>query len=152
MYLDICDGFILQGGSNIEEEDLKIIKKLYEKDIPLLGICLGMQEMAYLFNGDMYKIDNHNDNKLHSVTINKDTLLHKILKCNKTIVNSRHNDAIKNTSLCINSISEDGVIEGVEDTSKRFFLGIQWHPENMTNSDLNSNKIFDYFIKVCSKD
>lgn len=149
MYLNKCNGFILQGGDDIEEEDLNIIKLLYEKDIPLLGICLGMQEMAYLFNGKLYNINNHNNN-LHEINIKKDTLLNKILNCNKTIVNSRHKEAIKNTSLLVNAISEDGIIEGVEDISKRFFLGVEWHPENMTNIDLNSKKIFDYFINICS--
>ena len=57
--IDICDGFILQGGSDYYEIDLLIIKYLYDKNIPTLGICLGMQAMAMAFDGSMADINNH---------------------------------------------------------------------------------------------
>ena len=75
LYLDICNGFILQGGDNIVDKDLKIIKILYDKDIPLLGICLGMQEMAYVFCGKEIDIPNHLKNDYHEVIIDKESLL-----------------------------------------------------------------------------
>ena len=149
-YIDICDGFILQGGDDIDEENLNIINILYEKDIPLLGICLGMQEIAYNYNGIVYDIDNHKHSNLHEITINKDSLLYKILSCHKTLVNSRHKSAIKNTDLFISAISDDNVIEAIEGKDKKFFIGLQWHPENLYEKDLNSRKIFDYFVKVCN--
>ncbi len=149
LYLNICDGFILQGGSNIEENDLEIIKKLYEKDIPLLGICLGMQEMGYLFNGNICDIDNHSNNLLHEIIIEKDSILYKIFNYKKVTVNTRHNSAITKTDLSISAKSNDGIIEAIEDKNKKFFLGIQWHPENMINNDLFSRKLFAYFVKKC---
>ena len=149
-YLDMCDGFILQGGDDIEENNLKIINILKEKNIPLLGICLGMQEIAKSYGGTIYDINNHKNNTLHEIIINKDSLLYKILKCHKTLVNSRHNSAIKDTDLFIGSKSNDNIIESVEDKTKKFLLGLQWHPENMYDIDHNSRKIFDYFIKVCN--
>lgn len=151
LYLSICSGFILQGGNDILLEDIDIIKKLYELDIPLLGICLGMQEMGYAFNGYIYDIKNHKNNSLHEVIISKDSLLNKIMSCNKTMVNTRHKSAVMNTDLTISGISGDGIVEAIEDKNKRFFLGVQWHPENMTNIEMNSKKIFDYFINVCKK-
>ena len=150
LYLNICNGFILQGGDEIEENDLEIIKTLYEKDIPLLGICLGMQEMAYYFNGKEINIDNHFNNNLHEVVINEDSLLYKIINTSKILVNSRHKYTIYNTTLKKCAYSSDNTLEAVEDTNKLFFLGLQWHPENMYIYDLNSRKIFDYFIKVCN--
>ena len=45
-YIDICDGFILQGGSEIDTNNYEVIKEIKKRDKPLLGICLGMQEMA----------------------------------------------------------------------------------------------------------
>ena len=149
-YINICHGFIIQGGDDIDEIDLNIIKYLQDNDIPLLGICLGMQEMAYLNNGEIFDINNHKISSMHEVNINKDSLLYKIMGCEKTMVNSRHKSAVKKTNLFISSRSNDKIIESVEDKTKKFFIGLQWHPENLYNSDLNSKKIFDYFIKACN--
>ena len=150
-YLNICDGFILQGGDDIDNNNLEIIKLLYDKNIPLLGICLGMQEMSIINNGILYDIDNHKNDSFHEIVINENSLLYKILGVGKTMVNSRHKSAIKDTNFLISSRSNDNIIESVEDDSKKFFIGLQWHPENMYNYDINSRKIFDYFIKVSSK-
>ena len=87
-YIGLCDGFILQGGNNINKHNLKTIKILKEKNIPTLGICLGMQEMFYKNN--MIDIPNHLINSLHEINIKKDTLLYKIIKKDKILVNSRH--------------------------------------------------------------
>lgn len=147
-YLNICKGFILQGGDDINKHNLKTIKILKEKNVPTLGICLGMQEMFY--HNNLVDIPNHKINLLHEINIKKDTLLHKIIKKDKILVNSRHKSAIKNTNYLISSISKDNIIESIEDPKQSFFLGLQWHPENLYQLDSNSKKIFDYFIKVCN--
>lgn len=146
-YLDICNGFILQGGDDIDNHNLETIKILKEKNIPTLGICLGMQEMFYQQN--LIDIPNHYINNLHEIRIIKNTLLYKILKKEKILVNSRHHFAISTTNYTISSISRDNVIESCEDSKCNFFLGLQWHPENLYDIDSNSKKIFDYFIKIC---
>lgn len=146
-YLNICNGFIFQGGDDIDKNNLDILKILKEKDIPVLGICLGMQEMFY--ENNLIDISNHKINNLHEIKIYKNTLLYKILKKDKILVNSRHKSAINNTKYVVSSKSNDNIIESIEDTSKKFYLGLQWHPENMYKIDTNSKKIFDYFIKVC---
>lgn len=146
-YLSICNGFIFQGGDDIDKNNLDILKIFKEKDIPVLGICLGMQEMFYEDN--LIDISNHKINNLHEIKVYKNTLLYKILKKEKILVNSRHKSAINNTKYVVSSKSKDNIIESIEDTSKKFYLGLQWHPENMYKTDTNSKKIFDYFIKVC---
>lgn len=146
-YLDICNGFILQGGDDINNHNLETIKILKEKNIPTLGICLGMQEMFYQQN--LTNIPNHYINYLHEIRIIKNTLLYKILKKEKILVNSRHNSAINTTNYKISSISKDNIIESCEDSNCNFFLGLQWHPENLYDIDSNSKKLFDYFIKIC---
>lgn len=146
-YLDICQGFILQGGDDINTYNLKIVKILKERNIPTLGICLGMQEMFYQNN--MIDISNHHINSLHEIKIDKGTILYKIIKKDKILVNSRHKSAIKNSKYIVSSNSSDNIIESIEDPNHKFFLGLQWHPENLYRIDRNSKKIFDYFIKMC---
>ena len=149
-YLNICQGFIFQGGDDIDKHNLKTISILIEKNIPTLGICLGMQEMFYEDN--LIEIPNHHINNLHEITIIKDTLLSKIIKKKKILVNSRHHFALTNSTFLTSSISKDQTIESLELPNHRFFLGLQWHPENLYNIDTNSRKIFDYFIKVCQNE
>lgn len=149
--IDFCDAIILQGGSNLYAIDQKIVKYLYDRDIPTLGICLGMQTMAVTLGGNLQVLPklNHDqtDHYVHPINILKDTLLYHIMKENQIIVNSRHKEAIVNTSLLVGAYSDDYVIEEVEDPTKRFFLGVQWHPESIPN-DKNSLKLFDYFFKI----
>lgn len=147
--VDLCDGIVLSGGFYNSQNDYELIKYLYEKNIPTLGICLGMQSMAMTFNNKQEtKIKNHNskDNYVHDININKNSLLYKIIGEEKISVNSRHNYAIPTTSFKVNAISEDNIIEGIEDPGKTFFLGVQWHPESTT--DINSYKLFKYFIDI----
>jgi putative glutamine amidotransferase len=147
--IKLCDGIILPGGEKTYDIDLKIARYLYENNIPTLGICLGMQIIAKTFDGNMdYLKDNkHQSNKIyvHQVNIKDNSKLKSILKDNKIMVNSRHNEYIINTNLDIVAISDDYIIEAVEDKSKRFFIGVQWHPESI-NNDLYSKRLFDAFI------
>ncbi len=149
-YLNICNGFIIPGGDDIIKDDLIAIKKIIDKDIPLLGICLGMQEIATIYNGKIINIDKHKNNNMHEITIKNNSLLHKILGCEKTIVNSRHKSAVILPNLTISALSFDNITEAIEDENKKFVLGVEWHPENMYDKDLNSRKVFDYFIKICN--
>ena len=69
------------------------------------------------------------------------------------MVNSYHRfHALENDNVVVNAYSEDGLIEGVEISNKKFILGVQWHPEISYKFDDNSKKILDYFMEVCSND
>lgn len=147
--VNLCHGIILPGGKNYTETDLKLVKYLYERNIPTLGICLGMQTMALAFNNQTEEqILNHNikEEYVHDINIKKDSLLFKILEQEKITVNSRHNYAIPKTNFKINAISPDNIIEGIEEPGKKFFLGVEWHPESLT--DINSYKLFKNFIEI----
>ena len=111
---------------------------------PLLGICGGEQLINVLYKGTLIQhipdeIENpleHEQNNPrneagHNVTIKKNTKLHNIISKNNIMVNSAHHQAVKNPGqgLVINAFSEDGVIEGIEDPTMNFCIGVQWHPE-----------------------
>ena len=149
--IDICDGIVFQGGDNFEKYDLDTLKYIYDINKPVLGICLGMQLMGVLFDGNMININNHKKklSYAHDVIINKNSILYNIYKINNIKVNSRHKQIIKNTKLKVVGVSQDGYIEAIEDSSKKFFIGVQWHPESMVKYDKEQNSLFKYFIKQC---
>ena len=151
--IDLCDGIIFQGGDDFEEYDLYALKYIHEINKPVLGICLGMQLMGMLFDGIMIDINNHKKklSYVHNVTIGKNSKLYNIYKTNNIKVNSRHKSVIKKTNLQIIGISNDGYIEAIEDPSKDFFVGVQWHPESMINYDKVQNNLFKYFVNVSKK-
>lgn len=143
--LDNCDGIILPGGDDITETDIKIIDYCYKLDIPTLGICLGMQEMSFYKKGLICDLNNKlHYNTSHNIKIIKDSLLYKIFKKDTITVNSIHKSFVYKTYLNISAISEDNIIEAIEDPTKHFFVGIQWHPERMKEEE--SYLLFDYFI------
>lgn len=146
--ISICDGIILQGGENFNDYDLEIVKYLYEENIPTLGICLGMQEMGKAISGIVTTDANHemNENYCHDIEINNRSKLFEIVGADVISVNSLHHDRVLKTNLCV-SAECDGVIEALEDRNKKFFIGVQWHPELLHDS--NSDKLFKAFFDAC---
>lgn len=158
--VDMCDGLIIPGGSRMYNFFDYITRYALEKDIPILGICMGMQLLANIDNNSNVLVKNEtcinhrqvDINYAHKVKIIKNTILEDILKTDIISVNSRHlYNVSKVNSYKISAISEDGLIEGIESINNKFVIGIQWHPEKMINYDINSNKIFERFIEECKK-
>lgn len=149
--IDECDGIILPGGGNPNRNIYKIIKYLYITNKPTLGICLGMQELSLFFDGRMSKLltNKHQSNKeyIHEVIIDENSLLYKILRKKRIMVNSRHNDYITYTKASRVAYSKDYIIEAIEIPNHKFMVGVQWHPESLY-FDNNSIKLFDYFINI----
>ena len=146
--IDECDGIILQGGSEMYPIDLEIVKYLYDRDISTLGICLGMQIMGVVINGELSSNSlislKSNKKYVHSISIKEDSKLYSILNNNKIEVNSRHKDYLIKTDLDIVGYSDDDIIEAIEDKNKKFFVGVEWHPESL--NDEYSNKLFNSFV------
>ena len=145
--IDVCDGFILQGGNGYFEIDKLIVKYLYNKNIPTLGICLGMQIMSMTFNGQMGAIAMHlsTEKYVHNINLKNDSYLYSIIGKENILVNSRHKDSIIKTDLNVSAFND--IIEAVEDPDKKFFIGVQWHPESLMDEE--SYKIFNEFFKKC---
>jgi len=160
--IDMCNGILMPGSYRLFEYDKFIYEYSLNKNIPILGICGGMQLMALVDNplSRSNEIIVKNNTKInhfqrgekyvHKINITKDSLLYKILNKEEIEVNSRHNYHIEKTKdLKISAYSEDGLVEAIEYSNKKFVLGIEWHPESMLEYDENSNKIFEEFINSC---
>lgn len=158
--LNICSGFILPGGDTWYPLDEIVIDYAIRKDKPLLAICLGMQALSKVISkGKETYYDNTiknstfinhylpNEDYVHEIIINKNSKLFSIIEKTKIKVNSRHkyHVPLMKTNY-ISARSSDGIIEGVELKTKKFIIGVQWHPESNLSRDLNSIKIFKSFF------
>jgi gamma-glutamyl-gamma-aminobutyrate hydrolase PuuD len=156
--LDKCDGFIIPGGTYLYHFDEYVINYAIENDKPLLAICLGFQMLCSMFAKDRNKFemetrhsdDSHHgrgDEYKHEIVIEEGTKLRSIIGEEKIRVNSVHNDIVdfEMNTLKITAKAPDGVIEAVEHPTKRFIVGLQWHPEYLV--DEYSLKILDSFLR-----
>ena len=143
--LDLCGGIVLTGGDNKGKLDDYLISYALKNNLPLLGICQGMQSMAmYETDESLTDVDNHYKCE-HYVYLDESNLK-KIIGNNKILVNSFHHQQIKSSKVFkIIGKSNDGVVEAVESNLHPFQIGIQWHPERMIESR-ESQKLFKEFI------
>ena len=138
--------------------ELQIARRAHQMDLPTLGICRGLQIMNVSLGGTLvaeisddgkdhggHLQEEPYDRYTHKVHIQPDTMLFDIMFAGQAgdaeegewviETNSMHHQAIEHPAygLYINAIGPDGVYEGAEDPSKKFFLGVQWHPEYLDN-------------------
>lgn len=145
MILNLCEGIILPGGENAFKYDYYIIDYCINNDLPVLGICLGMQAMCeYSSDKKITKVYNHYLTN-HKITIDHKSHIYNIFKKNIMYVNSRHNcHASDAGEYRIIARSDDEVIEAVQLDSNTFNLGVEWHPEDLTDN----LSLFQYFINI----
>ena len=174
--LDELDGIILSGGSDMNpllvgEEpipqlhginperdvpELMLIRQAYERQIPILGICRGIQMLAAALGGSIYQdlgvqyqdapLIKHSQDLVreqasHTVYIEQDSMLGRIFtqsglgtgeKGEYVLpVNSFHHQAVRcpGELFKVSARSSDGVIEAMESNEHKSILGVQWHPE-----------------------
>ncbi len=141
------------------EYEIKLCNEILKRDKPLLGICGGQQLINVIYGGSLiqdinseiktnihHEQKNPRDETSHNVKIIKNTYLYNIINKKKIKVNSAHHQSVKQAGngLTINAIADDGVVEGIEDTSKTFCIGVQWHPEFLIEA--SDKKIISNFI------
>lgn len=163
--LNDLDGILFSGGGDInplllgeeplpqlhsvcpqrDEAELFLAREAFHRQIPILGICRGIQVMAAALDGKVYqdiyiqgkgaKLKHSQDMPRefasHTVSIEKGSLLYSIFGKDELAVNSFHHQAVSEAGphLRVSAISPDGIIEAVESSEHKAVLGVQWHPE-----------------------
>ena len=176
-----CDGLLLPGGGDMDPKfygqaripacgepnllrdaaEPLLLRAFLAADKPVLGICRGIQVMNAVLGGDLYQDIKpfehlpHNDHwaKVHTVTVRRGTLLSRILGQDTVLVNSQHHQAVDRVApgFTLAALSEDGIVEAIERPDARFCLGVQWHPEWLSDADPAMQGLFDAFVNACSK-
>ncbi len=183
-FVEKLDGILLTGGGDIDsvhyfEErrwvynvsrsrdalELRLFQTAMKTDIPVFGICRGIQVMSVAMWGNLYQdIDedfpepvlthpkkNDHDSE-HIIQIESGSLLYKIIGKSEDSVNSAHHQAVNDVGdgFVVTARSTDGIIEAIENPSKPFVLGVQYHPERMRETDdflEHRSKLFNAFIE-----
>ena len=175
----LVDGFVLTGGNDIDparygaiadsgkisehtpvREDLEYLILSYARryDLPLLGICRGMQMINVCFGGTLYRDLGDQfggirragltsdvselpklahwqqppyDEPTHLVDINLDSRLGKLIGTTPIEVNSMHHQGVCEVAPILDAVAygADGLVEAVEVRDRSFMIGVQWHPE-----------------------
>ncbi len=129
---------------------------------PILAICRGFQLINALNGGTLFQ-DIKQEQKckhmdffsrakyIHSVSVEKDSLLYNIFKSDEINVNSMHHQAVKTVGkgfvpVCV---SPDGYTEAIEKENHSFCVGVQWHPEHMAKKNPIQQELFCRFVKAC---
>jgi putative glutamine amidotransferase len=176
--LDRLDGLVIAGGADIDpahyghephhttdvprtdrdESELVLYRGARRRDMPVLGICRGLQVMAVAEGGHLHQhlpdvVGNvrHRDApgtfSEHGATFVAGSLAQRVLGCTEATVNSSHHQAVDNAgALTASGWADDGTIETAEDPAAHFVLGVQWHPEQ--SGDDMSRRIFAAFTEA----
>ncbi len=154
--LSKLDGVVLEGGLVSNQYEEEIARICIKKDIPILGICSGFNNLIRALGGYVRMDSNifHNQfgSKIaHEVNLIENSKLFRILKSKKLIVNSIHTctaieEEIKEYKI-VAKCPLDNTVEAIELENKRFVMGIKWHPELMESMNL----IFERFVEECGK-
>ena len=186
-YVKLIDGLVLSGGQDISPEfykenvdsakncdkrrdkwEVRLFLKAYRLNLPILGICRGLQLMNVACGGSLYQdlekqfaevasqhLDKHkNDYSHHKIEVIPNSQLSDILcSVNSIEVNSRHHQAAKEIAdnFKISAKSDRGIVEAIEDPDKNFVVGVQWHPEDLINDNPCFNQLFSALVEEAIK-
>lgn len=185
--LDRLDGILLSGGADInplllgeepipglhgicpqrDEMELLLVHEAYNRQIPMLGICRGIQTLVAALGGTLYQDLNtqfsdaplikHNQDlerayASHTVSIEPGSLLARLFPQavqDGLPVNSFHHQAVRTTGslLRVTAKATDGVTEAVESNEFKSIIGVQWHPECfITRGDRSMMPLFNWLV------
>jgi putative glutamine amidotransferase len=183
-FLDHLDGVILTGGLDMdprrqgqpthpavqpmperrEDSDRILVKIILHRQLPVLGIALGMQQLNSACGGSLYlhlpeeqprSLPHYdpscNGPHRHAVLLEPNTRVDEIYGGGEIRVNSSHHQAVRvvGAKLRVSALAPDGIIEAIEAVDPNWFcVGVQWHPESETASALDM-QLFECFIQAC---
>ena len=183
--LSQCQGLVMTGGDDIDpalygetvlndtvfpapERDLReprLCAMAMERQMPILGICRGLQIINVYFGGTLYQdiptqlettithqMERSFDGVAHDCVLVPGSPLHSLAGCDCIGVNSFHHQAIKDLApgLAVMGKAPDGIVEAVWRPDYRFLWAVQWHPETLWPMEATSQKIWEAFIAACS--
>ena len=180
--LDRVDALIFSGGGDInplylgeeplpqlssinavrDSQELLLARLAADRQLPILGICRGLQVMMAALGGKLYQ-DIYKEASAslkhsqeaerhvatHMVNISKGSKLLQIFKSDRLAVNSFHHQAVREVApgFAVTALSPDGLIEAAESTTHKSMIGVQWHPECMILSgDRSMMPLFEWLV------
>ncbi len=187
-YLDKIDGLLLPGGGDMDPGrysqerhqtikyvsrsrdalEIRLCQKALEGNIPVFGICRGIQVMSVAMGGYLYqdieslypqealihkKIEE--EDSRHQIDIKCHSRLSEIVNEHQTVVNSAHHQTVDDIGegFAVTARTTDNIIEAMEIPSRRFVIGVQYHPERMLKEPElrgHAEKLFKAFISAAS--
>lgn len=176
--LDSLDGLMLTGGGDInplwageepsprlhsinrerDEAELLAVRLAYNRQIPMLGICRGIQVLVTALDGEVeqdiaegmqagrltpgghallkHSQDADRREPTHTVIIEKDSALYGIYGTGTLAVNSFHHQSVRKCGarFKVTAVAPDGIIEAIESSEYKSIMGVQWHPEWLEDS------------------
>jgi gamma-glutamyl-gamma-aminobutyrate hydrolase PuuD len=171
-------GLLLMGGSDVnparfgaephpktdppddrrDEAELALIAEALERDLPVFGICRGLQVLNVYHGGTLVQhldaTDRHDPEKddrsapAHGVALVADSKLAQIAGAARWQVNSRHHQAVLTVGRELRVSArdvDDGTVEGIERQDKHYVVAVQWHPEDQIRKHLEQLRLFESF-------
>ncbi|MBI3962288.1 MAG: gamma-glutamyl-gamma-aminobutyrate hydrolase family protein [Deinococcus sp.] len=183
-YLELVDGLLFTGGKDLspmlygeephqglgeidvarDEFEMSLARAALKRDLPLLGICRGIQTLNVAAGGTLYqdlpsqlpqslKHEQKTDRQYtsHSVQIVPGSHLADMFGLSMK-VNSHHHQAVKAVApgFQVTARASDGVIEAIEMAGQRFMVGVQWHPEALVDDYPAHRRLFTEFVRAAS--
>lgn len=183
--LDVIDGLLLSGGGDVDPAsygadavaakdhaagadrwELALVAGARARDLPVLGICRGMQVLAVAFGGHLDQEiagrAGHPDmgpmtpdeilDARHAVRLSPDTTLARLYGTTRREVNTIHHQAVADAGdLVVSARDDGGMIEAVEAGGPACVLGVQWHPEKLTAGESAAERpLFEHLVAAAA--
>ena len=153
-----------------DDYEIELVRRAIDADLPIFAICRGIQVLNVARGGTLVQhipaeVDGNIEHVIkeprfalaHDIRTAPGSLVERLMRAGvdtpeHCAVNSRHHQAVKvlGEGLVASATAPDGVIEAIEDPSRRFCLGVQWHPENFYRTG-EFRSLFEGFIAASSR-